>query len=152
MTEPELLALMRDPRYWRDRDPALVLRVQGAMAAMCCEPPPPRTPAAILRDCAEAAGIATCNPEPESAAMNIAIVRTTAPAHSDAFTRAAHVCQADTHIGAAMDALGDALGDLFRHRCTLAPAERRAEAAMRDALVALAHARNLVAPHMSERV
>jgi hypothetical protein len=52
---------------------------------------------------------------------------------------------------AAMEVLGDAIGDLFRHRCTLTPQERHAEAAMRNAMVALAHARNLVEPHMSER-
>ena len=84
--------------------------------------------------------------------MHIVPIRTTAPpAYSDAFARAANISQADIHIGAAMEVLGDALGDLFRHRCTLTAQERHAEEAMRNALVALAHAREMVEPHMSER-
>jgi hypothetical protein len=50
-----------------------------------------------------------------------------------------------------MDSLGDAAGALFDRRGALTERERRAEALIRDALVALAHARNLMEPLMVER-
>lgn len=67
------------------------------------------------------------------------------------FSLAADAVHADAHMGVAMDALGDAAGALFDRRGALSDRERRAEALIRDALVALAHARNLVAPMMTER-
>ena len=68
-----------------------------------------------------------------------------------AFNAAADMVRADAHMGVAMVALGDAAGALFDRRGPLSDRERRAEALIRDALVALAHARNLVEPLMTER-
>ncbi len=64
---------------------------------------------------------------------------------------AASAVHADAHVGAAMDSLGDAAGALFDRRGALTERERRAEALIRDALVALAHARNRMEPLMVER-
>lgn len=69
-----------------------------------------------------------------------------------AFATASAAVHADAHIGTAMESLGDAAGALFERRCNLSPTERKAEALIRDALVAMAHARNLLEPLMSERV
>jgi hypothetical protein len=72
------------------------------------------------------------------------------PAGDAAYTA---VCAtfADAHLGTAMDRLADATGALYERRCTLSPQEATARDAMRDALIAMAHARNLIAPLMVER-
>jgi hypothetical protein len=67
------------------------------------------------------------------------------------FATAAGVVHADAHIGTAMDSLGDAVGAMFERRCTMTDAERSAEALIRKALEAMAHARNLLEPLMMER-
>jgi hypothetical protein len=59
------------------------------------------------------------------------------------------VC-ADAHIGAAMDTLSEATGALYARRCALTQHEAKVRDAMRDAMVALAHARNLIEPLMTE--
>jgi hypothetical protein len=64
---------------------------------------------------------------------------------------AAAAVHADAHMGVAIDKLGEATAALYERRCTLAPHEARARDAMRDAMVALAHARNLIEPLMTER-
>lgn len=73
------------------------------------------------------------------------------PPAGDGAYLAACAVHADAHIGVAMERLGDAAGALYERRCRLSDAERKAEALMRDALVALSHARNLLAPCMVER-
>ena len=69
-----------------------------------------------------------------------------------AFGVAASAVHADAHIGTAMDELSDAAGALYDRRTVLSDRERRAEAAIRNAQVALAHARNLLSPLMKETV
>ena len=58
---------------------------------------------------------------------------------------------ADAHLGTAMDRLADATGALYERRCALTKHEAQARDAMRDALIAMAHARNLIAPLTKER-
>lgn len=61
---PPLEVLIRDPRYWRDREPELVARVCDGLRGLTCALP--RMPADLLRECERAAGIATCNTEMET--------------------------------------------------------------------------------------
>ncbi len=65
--------------------------------------------------------------------------------------QAAAAVHADAHVGCAMDLLSDAVGAIYAQRRTLTEAEHRAVVAMRNAMVALSHARNLIAPLMVER-
>lgn len=64
---------------------------------------------------------------------------------------AASAVLVDANLGAAMDTLADAAGALFDRNGALSDRERRAEALMRNAMVAISHARNLIAPLMVER-
>lgn len=64
--------------------------------------------------------------------------------------RAACAVHADAHIGAAMNALSDAVGAIYATRRALTETEQRSVALMRNALVALSHARNLNEPLMVE--
>ena len=73
------------------------------------------------------------------------------PANGDAAYTAACAVHADSHIGAAMDALSDAVGAVCGQRRALTPAEHSALTGMRNAMVALSHARNLLAPLTVER-
>lgn len=64
---------------------------------------------------------------------------------------AADAVHADAHIGSAMDVLSDAAGAIYARRSSLTPTETQAMTAIRNALVAMAHARNLIEPLMTER-
>ncbi len=66
--------------------------------------------------------------------------------------QAADAVRADAHIGSAMDCLSEATGALYARRCALSSTEAKARDAMRDAMVALSHARNLISPLMVEKV
>ena len=70
---------------------------------------------------------------------------------NEAGARAAAAVHADAHIGAAMDALSEAIGDVVGQRRALTDAEANTVMRMRVALVALSHARCLNEPNMMER-
>jgi hypothetical protein len=53
VTEEQMRAAMRDPRYWRDRDPALVRSVMDGFRLLAC--------GQDLARRAEAAGLATAD-------------------------------------------------------------------------------------------
>lgn len=72
-------------------------------------------------------------------------------ANHDAAYSAACVVLADMRIGEAMDAIGDQIGALYATRRPLTAVEATAIARLRNCLVALSHARNLLAPLMTER-
>lgn len=71
--------------------------------------------------------------------------------NGDAAYSAACAVHADQHIGKAMDLLSEAVGAVCGQRRTLTEAEHKALVGMRNAMVALSHARNLLEPLMVER-
>ncbi|MBP8296365.1 MAG: hypothetical protein KAX84_09685 [Burkholderiales bacterium] len=73
------------------------------------------------------------------------------PVASEAGARAAAAVHADAHMGAALDILADAVGALYGQRRALTEPEHAALVSMRNAMVALSHARNLNEPNMVER-
>ena len=58
---------------------------------------------------------------------------------------------ADRHLGEALDMLADRIGEIYGQRRALTEAEHKAVAGIRNAMVSIAHARNLLAPLMIAR-
>jgi hypothetical protein len=65
---------------------------------------------------------------------------------------AACAVHADAHIRSAMQILGDQIGAVYGQRVPLTPEQGKTVAGMRNALVALSHASNLLAPLTTEKM
>lgn len=65
--------------------------------------------------------------------------------------RAACAVHADGHIRSAMEILSDDIGAIYGQRRVLTDSEARTVARLRNCLVALSHASNLLAPLTTEK-
>lgn len=59
---------------------------------------------------------------------------------------------ADRHLGQALDLLADKVGDICGQRRALTEAEHKALVGIRNAMVSVSHARNLLGPLMLGRL
>lgn len=73
------------------------------------------------------------------------------PANDDDAYCAACAVLADRHLGQALDLLADKIGDIYGQRRALTEAEHKVVVGIRNAMVSISHARNLLAPLMIGR-
>lgn len=73
------------------------------------------------------------------------------PANDDADYEAACAVLSDRHLGQAIEILSDRIGDIYGRRRVLTEAEHKAVVGIRNAMVSISHARNLLAPLMISR-